>query len=68
MGIPDISPPMTRDLRNVGQSTHRESEELPPEGPSDGFANGRLAHTWGTNEANDLAFYTPAQLAHSQKL
>ena len=40
----------------------------PPEVPSKGFANGRLAYTWRTSEANDLSFYTPAQLAHSQTL
>ena len=68
MGIPDISSPMTLNLRNVSQSTYRESEELPPEGTSNGFADGCLAYTWRTSEANDLAFHTPAQLAHSQKL
>lgn len=54
---PDISPPMTLNLRNVRQPANRESEELPPESPSDRLANRRLAHTWRTGQANDLALH-----------
>ena len=59
---------MTLNFRNVCQSTHRESEELPPEGPSDRLADRCLAHARRTDQANNLALYAATQLPDSQKL
>src|SRR6266404_1159325 len=66
--IPDISPSVTLDLSNVSQSAHRESEELPPEGPSNRLPDRRLANTWRTSQTNDLALHASTQFPHSQKL
>jgi len=60
----NIGPPMTFDLRHVGQTTYGEPEELPSECASNGFTNARLANTRWSDEAEDLAFDCSAELAY----
>ena len=66
--IPDIGTPVTLDLRDICQTTDRETEELPIERASDRLANGRLSHARRTNETDDLAFDRTAELANREEL
>ena len=58
---------MSLDLRNVRETSNRETEELPVERASDRLANRRLSHTRWTNETDDLALNRTPELADSQE-
>ena len=65
---PDISPPVTLDLRDICETAYREPEELPDQSASNGLSNGGLANTRGADQANDLALYGPPKLADREEL
>ena len=66
--VPDVGPPVTLDLGDVGQTTDRKPEELPLQGSGDRLSNRRLSNTRRTNETYDLAFHGSAKLSDSQEL
>ena len=66
--IPNVCSPMSLDLCDIRQTTNREAEELPVKCTSNRFANGRLANTRRSSEANNLALNGATQFAYGQKL
>ena len=65
---PNISPPVSLDLRNIRQPTHRKPEKSPPKRTCDGLAYACLSHTWRAYKADDFALNRTAQLANSKEL
>mmetsp|Transcript_58801 Transcript_58801/g.137306 ORF Transcript_58801/g.137306 Transcript_58801/m.137306 type:complete len:206 (-) Transcript_58801:1007-1624(-) len=59
---------MTPNLRDVMQSTNRESEELSVQSSCYALAYGCLANARWTNQTHDLALYSSLQEAHSRVL
>jgi hypothetical protein len=68
LGIPDICSTMTFDFGHICQATNREPEELTVQSPCNGLANGSLANSRWTHEANDLSLYCSPKLSYSKEL
>ena len=59
---------MATNFGLIAHTTERHSIELAVESFSDRFAQGGLAHTWRSIEAEDAALIIFSKLAHSQEL
>ena len=66
--VPNVGAPVTLDLRNIRQTSHREPEELPVKCASDRLADGGFANTRGTCKTDDFAFDGTPKLADSEEL
>lgn len=66
--IPDVCASVTLDLRNVGQTSDGEAEELAVQSTCDRLADRRLSNTRGPNQANDFALDGAAKLTDSEEL
>ena len=66
--IPDIGPPVTLDLGDIGQAANREPEELPLQGSGDRLSDRRLSNTRGTDETDNLALHSSAKFSNGQEL
>ena len=72
----DVGPPVPADLGLVPDATERDADELAPERPSDGLAEGRLADARRADEGEDRPRTPPdgcettlgLQLAHGEEL
>lgn len=58
---------MALDLRNVGQPTHRETEEPSPKRTGDRLADTSFSNTGRTDETNNLSLHGAAQLSDSKE-
>ena len=68
MNLPHICTPVTFNFRNVREAANRKSEELSIESASNRLANGRLANTRRTDEADDLALDRATKFSNREEL
>ena len=68
LDVPDVCAPVSLDLCDVRQAADREAEELSVESACDGLADGCLAYTGGTDQADDLALDCAPKLSDREEL
>ncbi len=66
--IPNVCTSVTLDLRDIGQTSDGEAEELAVQSTGDRLANRRLANTRGTNQANDFTLDGATKLPDGEEL
>ena len=64
---PNVSAPVTLDLRHIGEPTDREAEELAIKRARNRLADRSFTNTGRTDEADDLALDGAAELANREE-
>jgi len=65
---PNISPPMSLDLRHIPQPTHTDPVELPLQRSSDGLGDAGLSDSRRSDEADDLALNGSTEFPDGEEL
>ena len=65
---PDVGPPVAADFGLVAHAAQGDADEVPAQGPGDGFAERGLAHAGRPDEAEDGPLDLLGELAHAQVL
>lgn len=59
---------MTLDLGDIGQTSNRESVELPVQSPRDRFPDTSLSDTWRSDHTDDLSLDSTSEFTDGQEL